>query len=368
MADQVHLDILQQGVRAWNSWRERNPSIKADLSEADLHGVNLSRTDLARARLSGANLFTADLARADLLWADLTEANLRRANLSRAILSRADLSEANLSWANLSRANLRGANLARASLTGANLTEADLSDASLIHSNLAEANLQRTTLDGCRIYGISAWNLNLEGAKQQNLDISGWEEPAVTVDDLEVAQFVYLLIDNRKLRNVIQTMTSKAVLILGNFAPERRRVLDAIKKRLRDRDYLPILFDFEGPDSRDIVETVTTLARLARFIIADLTHSRSVPHELGVIIPDVEVPIVPLIEGSEKPVATFDALRRSHKHQVLELRRYRSSHDLLANFDKAILVPANERFVELENARKLKPQEIWMQADGDEER
>ena len=39
----------------------------------------------------------------------------------------------------------------------------------------------------------------------------------VTTDDIEVAQFLYLLINNKKIRNVIDTITSKVVLILGRF-------------------------------------------------------------------------------------------------------------------------------------------------------
>ena len=41
-------------------------------------------------------------------------------------------------------------------------------------------------LTGCRIYGISAWNLKLKGAKQQNLVITPEEEPEITVDKIEV--------------------------------------------------------------------------------------------------------------------------------------------------------------------------------------
>ena len=33
-------------------------------------------------------------------------------------------------------------------------------------------------------------------------------------------------------------MTSKAVLILGNFVPERKEVLEVIKERLRERGIL----------------------------------------------------------------------------------------------------------------------------------
>jgi hypothetical protein len=48
-------------------------------------------------------------------------------------------------------------------------------------------------LTGCHIYGVSAWGLKLDGAKQQNLIITKEDEPTVTVDNIEVAQFVYLL-------------------------------------------------------------------------------------------------------------------------------------------------------------------------------
>jgi hypothetical protein len=41
MANEEQLEILKQGVEAWNKWREDNPEIKIDLS-----GANLSEADL----------------------------------------------------------------------------------------------------------------------------------------------------------------------------------------------------------------------------------------------------------------------------------------------------------------------------------
>jgi hypothetical protein len=106
--------------------------------------------------------------------------------------------------------------------------------------------------------------------RQSNLIITPREEPEITVDTVIVAQFIYVLLGNRELRQVIDSITSKVVLILGRFTPERKVVLDAIREELRKRDYLPVLFDFEKPANRDLTETVSTLAHMARFVIADL--------------------------------------------------------------------------------------------------
>jgi hypothetical protein len=120
-----------------------------------------------------------------------------------------------------------------------------------------------------------------------------------------VAQFVYLLLYNQKIRAAIDAITSKAVLILGRFTHERKAVLDALRNELRKRDYLPILFDFDVPATRDIIETVTLLARMSRFIIADLTDPSSITKELEAIVPQLAVPVQPLIEGSSRPYAMF---------------------------------------------------------------
>jgi hypothetical protein len=117
------------------------------------------------------------------------------------------------------------------------------------------------------------------------------DEPEITVNNIEVAQFIYLLLHNEKIRDVIDIITSKAVLILGRFTPPKRKaVLDALRDELRKRDYLPILFDFEKPDSKDLTGTVSTLAHMARFIIADLTDPSCIPYEVAKVIPDAYVP------------------------------------------------------------------------------
>jgi uncharacterized protein YjbI with pentapeptide repeats len=361
MADQSHLDILAQGVEVWNSWRERNLSIEpdlsranlsatdlyeADLSGADLSGADLSGADLAEALLLKANLFNADLSGADLSVANLYEATLPWANLSGADLSGANFSGANLSGANLSGANLSGANLSQAALSWADLSGADLTYANLIRSVLVKTNLTGTTLTGCSVYGISAWSLKVEGAKQQNLNISDDGEPTITVDNLEVAQFIYLLLNNERIRQVIDTITSKVVLILGRFTSERKVVLDAIRDSLRQHDYLPVLFDFDEPTGRDLTETISTLAHMARFIIADLTEAKSIPQELQAIVPNLpSVPVQPLVLATDHEYGMFEHFKRYP--WVLEVYRYEDTHEVLASLEAKVISPAEAKAREL---------------------
>src|SRR5258707_464021 len=318
MADQQQLERLEQGVETWNQWRKAHPDEDIDLSRANLSYVNLSRADLTGANLILADLFGANLSRAnlsetnlsgaDLSGKDFSYVNLNGAILSGAILNGAILSGAKLSGANLSGVDLSGKDLSRAKLSGAKLSGAnlsgvdlsgkDLSGTDLSGANLSETNLSRITLDGanlskanltraivveanlnnavlssCSIYGIAAWDVQLEGAKQEDLVITLPNQPMITVDNLKIAQFIYLLLNNKEIRDVIDTITSKVVLILGRFTSERKRVLDALREELRNHDYLPILFDFEKPTNRDITETVSTLAHIARFVIADITEA-----------------------------------------------------------------------------------------------
>jgi hypothetical protein len=58
-----------------------------------------------------------------------------------------------------------------------------------------------------------------------------------------------------------------------------------LREELRQRNYLPILFDFSVPATRDITETVSLLARMARFVVADITDARSIRRSLLPLYP-----------------------------------------------------------------------------------
>jgi uncharacterized protein YjbI with pentapeptide repeats len=318
----------------------------ADLSDAKfcrakLNSANMQWTKLLKADLSNADLSEANLWKSNLSWANLRDANLIGAGLSEANLSMASLRSADLSEANLSNTNLRGANLSGSNLSGANLTDADLLGADLSGASLIKTTLMRTILTGCRIYGVSAWELKLDNITQRDLIITPANQPTVTVDNIEVAQFVYLLLHNEKIRGVIDTIAKKAVLILGSFKlKERKDVLDALRTELRKQGYLPIVFDFEKPKERDFTETIRVLAGMSLFVIADITNPKSCPLELQATVPDYMVPFVPIIQEDEEPFSMFKDLHIHYKRWVLAPLKYDSSEDLIRVLDRAIIQPA----------------------------
>jgi uncharacterized protein YjbI with pentapeptide repeats len=346
MAKKQLLDILMYGSGTWNIWRKRH----AGLHFPDLTGANLARVNLSGANLEAAILSEADLTETDLSGANLSFALLHDTNLSGALLHGANLSGTSLWGANLSNANLSGANLHRADLSSTNLFRANLSGASLFMAVLVETNLREAILTNCSVYGISVWDVLIEGARQDNLVITYGKQPRITVDNLKVAQFIYLLLNNKEIRDVIDTITSKVVLILGRFTSERKAVLNALRDELRRQNYLPVVFDFEKPASRDLTETVSTLAHLARFIIVDLTDPSSAPHEVATIIPQCIVPVQPLLfQNDAKPrheYAMFQDLIARY-HWVLPTHKYQDTRSLLANLKELIIEPAEQKAQEL---------------------
>jgi hypothetical protein len=213
---------------------------------------------------------------------------------------------------------------------------------------LVETGLVDATLTDCRIYGISAWGVNLsEGTKQQGLIITPEGEPAVTVDDLEVAQFVYLLLHNEKIRRVIDTVGKKGVLLLGRFTEGRIVVLERLREELRKRGYLPIVFNFDKPETKDFTETVRLLAGMSKFVIADLSSPKSAPYELGAIVSQTMIPFQPIIAAGETPFAMLQDLCINHPDRVFQRIEYSSIDRLIEAFDSEIIVPAETRFNEL---------------------
>ncbi|MFM9950139.1 MAG: pentapeptide repeat-containing protein [Saprospiraceae bacterium] len=406
-----HLEILKKGVQAWNQWRQENPDIIPDLAGVELkdfwlnEGINLSRVDLSGAKLfnvffnkcdlnnaklnnatlmkvfiyesnlinvdfnnsfmpqstlinnnlngatfigakldgsnfEASNLRLADLNRASLMRTNfkattLTHANLQEADLERAIFEDAIMKSVNLSWTIMHKTYLKGANLSNANLQGA---------------SLIKANVAGSIITGSRVYGVSVWDIEGDILEQKDLIISPEGQTIITVDNIEVAQFIYLIINNQKLRDVIDTVTSKAVLILGRFSDERKKILDSIKNKLREFNYLPILFDFNKPNNQNLIETVATLARMSRFVIVDITDSKDTRREIDVLLKIPALPIQPIILTSSVEVEAHfisDIYYGEYKVKVLELLKYDTEEEVLDNFKEDIIDPLERKFFEL---------------------
>ncbi|MCW2276862.1 pentapeptide repeat-containing protein [Heliophilum fasciatum] len=383
MANPEHVEILKQGVEAWNQWRVsqddlvflpnlvginlggadlRNSNLSwarligtnlcsVDLRGADLVGTDLREADLSRANLSGADLIGSNLSGANLGGADLCQATLIGADLSLADFSGADLRGADLSgadlrWLNLSRANLQGANLGGADLRGANLNGTNLSEANLRRADLREANVHNSSLiktkftnanlSGCKIHGISLWKTEIrESTEQFDLIVSGDGAQKIVVDNLEVAQLIDLLINSYTLRTVIDHLAAKVVLILGHFTPERKAVLEAFRAEIRKKNYIPVWVDCEKPALLQGTQTVETLARLSRLIIADATEAQGVFPQLEQALPGLAaIPVQLLLPPAGEIPESL--IRYPWSMPVL---RYSAIHEIIEPMQERIMMP-----------------------------
>ncbi len=367
----------------------------ATLQEAFLYSADLRHASLVSADLSRANLSNADLSESDLTKAKLVQATLEHTNLQEATLREANLMDARCHLTDFRGATLQGANLFCAKLVMCDLSEgemkaADFRQATCVRSSFAYANAQdakfddadltmaiflgadltRAKLHGASLegalligtdfkgaelweaktYGASVWNIVTdENTVQRDLpirspDIS--DDPAMfVVDDIEVAQFLQLLRDHKKLGKIINALTDRLVLLLGPFkngGKERLREAQAMLRstKLNIQEYWPVIFDFGQPHDRDLEEAVRLMVGLSRFVVADV-GGPSVGHELAATVKAFHVPFAPIIQEHKKPYSLFSSLKR--EPHVLSLVKYRDTEDLLCKLSEIVRRAEEER-------------------------
>ncbi len=166
MANPEHLKILEQGVEAWNKWREQHGVAKVDLS-----GANLSEAVLMNAKFQQANFIETNLRGAILNGADFFKAKVMAANLQGAYIQETDFEEvcfnySNLQGAHLQKSKFKNASLFKVNLQGAHLEETAFLQADLNATILREAYLQDANLTDVK--GLQSSQLagaNVSGAK-----------------------------------------------------------------------------------------------------------------------------------------------------------------------------------------------------------
>lgn len=375
--DDTHLQVLKACLRerdrnAWNRWRRRNPSVVPDLRGVVLNGARLARWDLSGALLDGADLILADLRGADLRSASLRKAKLILTALSHAKAEGADFSGANcrhaqFEWAICARADFRR----MAFLAGANLTDADLRGARLDGATLAAAILRRTRLDGACLREADLTEVVLDETSLKGSDLRGatihdafirrvrtdaatdqrglfvdlhmaWDRPRgkklvfTEADDLRVAQFHNIVDEPGAVGKLLAATTRRVVLLLGRFTPARKATLAALARALGTRGKIAIIFDFPAPEQREISDTVRFIAAMSEFMVVDLTDASSVPLELQATVPELMIPVLPIIQTRRRTFAMFSDLQRRY-FWVQPTLAYRDKAELVRHVDDALI-------------------------------
>ncbi len=227
------LEKLKSGAKSWNKWRLTDEGRSVDLSDTDFvrdcpsgeefydlplfQGFNFSGMNMDRVSMRNSTFIDCDFSNSHFHFSDLVDSYCLKCNFTGVDLSYCSAEET--------------------SFSGSVLVGTNLSNMSLVKTDFSNACIESTCA-----YGISAWDLNLNDSQQSNIAMSE-SNNSITVPTIELAQFISLLINSKNLHQVIETITSKVVLILGRFTPERKAVLDEIKKQLDGHGYLAVLFD-----------------------------------------------------------------------------------------------------------------------------
>jgi hypothetical protein len=223
-----------------------------------------------------------------------------------------------------STAFAEGLNLVGAVFENSHLEEGDFSRANFDGATFVNCNLNRVNLVGASfhvkeitetvVYGIAAWDLQTsDDMKQCKLviertyelysDLIQQGKVPMMVDDIELAQFVHYLSNHKKMRDALNVLNDRGVLLLGRFKDRGLDRLYSMRECFQAKGYMPMIFDFARPDNLSLTETVMTMAGLSKFVVVDLSGS-SVPAELQAILGQIKKPV--LARGA--PYALFPDL------------------------------------------------------------
>jgi hypothetical protein len=117
-------------------------------------------------------------------------------------------------------------------------------------------------------------------------------------------------------------------------------VLERLQDKLRDLGFMPMVFNFDKPETKDFSETVRLLCNLSKFVIVDITNPRSAPLELQATVPDYMVPFVPILQQGEQPFAMFVDLQNKHDRVLQPVVGYPSVDRLIEVLEDKVVRPA----------------------------
>lgn len=354
MTKEDQITELNKGYESWNRLRHSNWGLEIDLSGIELRNIDLSQYYLSYSNLSGTVFSGVKFDDTKLIGCELQNSKFINCDGTNTFLSRSDLFNTEINTCTFlapvaagtkfHNCNIIHSDIFHANFISAEFNSAVILDTYLNYSTFAKSNLTKCLLKECHIYGINTWDIIGEPT-QENLIVSE-RGPGLSLDNIKVAQFLYLMIENSELRNIIDTITSKVVLILGRFYTERKEVLDAIKAELKKKGFVPVIFDFVNAENRNLTETIKLLGAMSSFIVADITDAKSIPQELSHIVPfHSSIPVVPIIQSDQKEYAMMESF---YKYPwVLKLYEYENKVKLIEVIDSQIIGAALKKMDEL---------------------
>jgi hypothetical protein len=287
--------FLMQGAAVWNDWRSRNIgpltfSKPNWYSSPGPGGVQLKGRN--HLNFSGMNLSGLMVIRA---FAE-------GLNLRDSVFENAQFDEGDFSRADFSGATFRNTKFNKTILTDSHFDGATFINCSLNRVNLVGASFCVKEITETVVYGIAAWDMKTcDEMKQSRLviektyelysDLIQRQTIPIMVDDIELAQFIYYLSDHKKMRDVLNILNDKGVLLLGRFKDGGLERLYSIRDWLQSKGYMTMIFDFAPASNLSRTETIVTMAGLSKFIIVDLSGS-SIPGELQGILAQIKKPIL----------------------------------------------------------------------------
>lgn len=171
MAIPEHVEVLLNGVEAWNQWRKRNTKITPDLTHLDLSPERIKGTDICvdfdeeestpGFEIHGIRAFLPGI---DLRGSKLSGAVFRNAFLENAIFSNTIMNEVVFDDCIAESALFRQAVISNASFKGAYISRSFFTNAELHNSTFESADLSQANFQNAKMQDVDLRNSDMRGA------------------------------------------------------------------------------------------------------------------------------------------------------------------------------------------------------------
>lgn len=344
MANLEHLEIFNRGPKIWNEWRKANPQIEPDLSESFIY-PHFARKEKDK-QLRKGDITSSDPKNPFNFF----RTNFYKSSFESAIFPGADMRECYLYESDFSAAGFPGADFSgsmirKAYCRGTDFSNAKFVDCVLNNSTFIGVNFSGALIEGCNVYGVSAWEifmddktiqkelfLHRDNFSRKNLAQTG-DNPSL-VDDIALAQFLYFISQENGFGKSLKQLNKRTVLLLGKFKEGGLELLKSVGEMLRQRNYIPMIFDFDPSEHTNLIENVTTMAGLSRFVLANL-EGNSVPAELAKVTSNYRNPLIGWIHD-DKHKAVYAMFKDVAALENVQYFTYTNKNNLERQLDKVI--------------------------------